>query len=213
MRIVSVNVGRRERLEGRGFEGETGICKRPVAGPVTIGELGLEGDQIVHTEHHGGLDQAVYLYRAEDYQWWGQQLGLSVEPGTFGDNLTLAGLPSADLAVGSRLLFQQVVLEVTAPRIPCNILATRMGDPGFAKRFIAAERPGIYCRVIEGGEVRADEAFRLVGYQGATISTLEMFRAAYRRNDATELRRFLAAPIDARSREQYTRKLAQLSSG
>lgn len=212
MRIVSVNVGRRERLEGRSFEGETGICKRPVAGPVVIGELGLEGDAIVHTEHHGGPDQAVYLYRVEDYQWWGQQLGVDVDPGSFGDNLTLGGLPTPDLPVGSRLLFAQVVLEVTAPRIPCNILATRMGDPGFAKRFIAAERPGIYCRVIERGEVRADEAFRLDGHHDATVSTLEMFRAAYRRNDADELRRFLAAPIDARSREQYARKLARLAS-
>ena len=59
MQIVSVNVGRAGTLEGPSFEGRTGIFKMPVSGPVTVGELGLSNDAIIHTRHHGGPDQAV----------------------------------------------------------------------------------------------------------------------------------------------------------
>ena len=64
-------------------------------------------------------------------------------PGTFGENLTISELESAPLAIGDRLHISGVILEVTAPRIPCWKLAQRMGDPGFVKRFRAAERPGL----------------------------------------------------------------------
>ena len=79
----------------------------------------------------------------------------AIAPGTFGDNLTISGITSADLAIGDRLIAGDVVLEVTAPRIPCGTLAARMDDPGFVKAYRDAARPGAYCRVIKEGEVRA----------------------------------------------------------
>ena len=60
MQILSVNIGRPEHVEGH--TALTGICKRPVAGPVAVGPLGVEGDAVMDTKNHGGLDQAVYLY-------------------------------------------------------------------------------------------------------------------------------------------------------
>lgn len=208
MHVVSINRGQRERLDHRSFSGVTGIFKRPVQGPVQIGPPGLEADAVVNAKHHGGPDQAVYVYRQEDYDWWSAELGRQVEPGTFGDNLTLAGLPDAGAVIGSRLDFGSVVLEITAPRIPCNTLAARMGDPGFVKRFLAAERPGLYCRVIRPGTLQIGAQFTVTPYSGDPVSTLDIFRARYRRVTGAELRRFLAAPIDERTRIGYERDLA-----
>lgn len=210
MRLESVNVGRRERLSGRHFDGYTGIGKRPLAGPVEVSELGLGGDAIIDTRHHGGPDQAVYGYRQEDYAWWSDELGRPLEPGTFGDNLTLSGLSDPGLLVGTRLVFEHVVLEVTAPRIPCNTLAQRMGDAGFVKRFMRAERPGFYCRVIRCGALAAGEAFSLREPQGTRVSTLDMFRDRHAKLDEATLRRYLSAPIDERSRRYLEDKLAEL---
>lgn len=215
MHIVSVNVGRRRRLDDRSFAGDTGIFKTTRAAPVRVGPLGLEGDDVVNTRHHGGPDQAVYAYREEDYRWWSEQLGQALGPGTFGDNLTLAGLPEAAVPIGARLRFSEVLLEVTAPRIPCNTLAARMGDPAFVKRFVRAERPGLYCRVIDPGSVRAGEPFGLSGpgpAVGPTVTTLDLFRASYRRLTADELERFLAAPIDVRTRGDFTARLSEARS-
>lgn len=211
MEIVSVNVGSRRRLEGRSFNGETGIFKEPMTRPVRVGELGLEGDEIVDSRHHGGPDQAVYVYRQEDYDWWSAELDQALAPGTFGENLTVLGLPEPGVAIGSRLRFDAVVLEVSAPRIPCNTLATRMNDTGFVKRFMQAGRPGFYCRVVTGGELASGERFHLEDYDGGKpVTTTEMFRDWHRRLEPREIRRYLAVPIDLRSRsyleDQLTRK-------
>jgi MOSC domain-containing protein YiiM len=206
--VVSINIGHREQLDHRSFRGVTGIFKRPVEEPVTIGPLGLAADAVVNRKHHGGPDQAVYLYRQEDYDWWTTELGRPVEPGAFGDNLTVAGLPEPNAIIGSRIDFGSVELEITAPRIPCNTLAARMGDPGFVKRFVAAERPGLYCRVIRPGTLATGAPFSLLPYAGDPVSTLEIFRARYRRLGSAELRRFLAAPLDERTRMGYQRDLS-----
>lgn len=211
MRIVSVNVGTARQFDGPNFQGRTGIFKEPTESPVAIGELGLTGDDIIHTRHHGGPDQAVYLYRQEDYAWWSAELGEDVAAGTFGENLTLEGLPEADVAVGTRLCFEQVVLEVSAPRIPCNILAQRMGSPKFAKQFVRAERPGLYCRVIQTGTVQAGEPFSIDATAASDVSIVEVFRADGRKLTEAEFERFLAAPIDIRTRTKWEKALARLA--
>ena len=207
MEVTSVNIGKREHLAGRSFNGETGIFKRPVEGAVRVGKLGLESDSIVNEKHHGGEDQAVYLYRAEDYDWWSGRLGREVGPGSFGENLTIAGLATPGLPIGTRMCFADLMLEVTSPRIPCNTLATRMGDPAFIKAFVAAERPGLYCRVIETGTICAGQTFTLDHVNVADLSTIDLFRACYRKLTPDELKAFLATPIDIRTRRDFQRKL------
>ena len=211
MKVTSVNIGKREHLSGRSFKGTTGIFKRPVPGAVHIGKLGLASDAVVNERHHGGPDQAVYLYREEDYAWWSGQLGRDVEAGSFGENLTLSGLPDAALPIGSRLQFAQVLLEITAPRIPCNTLATRMGDPNFIKAFVRAERPGYYCRVITEGNIATGEAFTLDESAASNLTTVDLFRASYRKLDAAEIEQFLAAPISIRDRENLEKRRRTLS--
>ncbi|TVS12404.1 MAG: MOSC domain-containing protein [Gammaproteobacteria bacterium] len=207
MKVVSINRGRKRRLEGRSFRGSTGIFKEPVAEPVVVGELGLEADAVCNTRHHGGPDQAVYLYREEDYGWWSDQLGRQLAPGTFGDNLTVRGLPDPGLVIGSRLRLPDLLLEVTAPRIPCNTLAQRMNDPSFAKAFMRAERPGVYLRVIEAGSVRAGDGIELERYAGDQLTTVDLFRDSHRKLEAEMIRRYLAVPIDIRTRSKFEAEL------
>jgi MOSC domain-containing protein YiiM len=211
MNLLNINIGRMTPLPGVKGVGQTGIFKTPVAGPVMVTTLGLEGDAIADTRHHGGPDQAVYVYGAPDYAWWAAELGRPLLPGTFGENLTLDGLASARLSVGDRLHLAEVVLEVTAPRIPCATLAARMGEPAFVKRFRAAERPGVYCRVIREGQAAAGEVVRLEPHPGPTITVLEMFRDYYANEwDEAKLRHHLAAPVAIRDRVEMEERLARL---
>ena len=211
MHVISVNVGRAQRIENAKSIGMTGIYKTPAAAPVHITSLGLADDAICDVKHHGGVDQAVYVFGQADYDWWSAELGRALEPGTFGENLTISDLESAPLAIGDRLHLAEVVLEVTSPRIPCVTLAVRMGDPAFAKRFRQAGRPGVYCRVIRAGDVRAGEAVRLEPYQGALLSIAKSFHDAFVREwDEAMIRRHLAAPIAVRDRVALQEQLAAL---
>jgi MOSC domain-containing protein YiiM len=207
IRIVSVNVGKPESLEHGGRSIVSGIQKRPVSGRVMLGEEKLAGDTICDLEHHGGKDQAVYVYRAEDYAWWTGELADDCPPGTFGENLTVEGLPH-DLAVGDRLLIGEVVLEATSPRIPCSTLAARMQDSNFGLLFRRARRPGTYFRVLNGGELQQGDRATFVPGPNPDASLLTLFDLAFdTRPDVTVIEQFLDAPLAERARKMLERKL------
>ena len=213
-KIESVNVGKEQTIPGHPKMGGTGIFKAPVTGPVRIDKLEVEGDCVHDKKHHGGPDQAVYVYLAEDYAWWSNALNREIAPGSFGDNITISGLSSTDLAIGDRLAIGEVVLEVTAPRIPCNTLAARMADPQFVKIYRDAERPGAYCRVINEGEVAAGMPVVPQRYAGKRIGLVEMYRDWFARKmlDERRLRETLAAPIAARARTDWEELLAAVQA-
>ena len=211
MRLESINVGGVETISHGSKTYETGICKKPVEGAVRITSLGISGDAIVSTEHHGGVDQAVYAYSADDYDWWANEAGRVVFPGLFGENLTIRDLPT-DMNIGDRLLIGEVVLEATSPRIPCDTFAGRMEDRNFGMTFRVAERPGIYFRVLNGGLAQVGDAVTLVESTGHDVSVLDLFRYKYRlSHDPHNLRRMLEAPIAERMRAQIEKTLIALA--
>jgi MOSC domain-containing protein YiiM len=182
MQLISVNVGKARAIQNAKSSSVTGIYKIAQTTPVQINWLGLEGDAICDTENHGGVDQAVYVYGTRDYDRWAQELGRALEPGTFGENLTISDLESARFAVGDQLRVGAVLLEVTSPRVPCVTLAARMGDPTFVKRFRYAERPGLYCRVLVPGAVSAGAPVSVELSRNDTITMRDMFRQYYEKN-------------------------------
>jgi MOSC domain-containing protein YiiM len=211
MRLSSVNLGRERSIRQGRRAVTTGIYKTPARETVRITYHGLAGDAICDTENHGGPDQAVYLYGIPDYEWWSETLERELPPGTFGENLTVSGLESARLCIGDRLHVGEAVLEVTAPRIPCATLAARMGDPAFVKRFRQAERPGLYCRVLREGSVRAGDPVSLKSPGGAAVPAVEIFRDFFDPEpDEARLRRYLAAPVAARARADMEARLEKL---
>ena len=212
MKVLSVNIGEsRTQPKGDGLE-TTGIYKVATSAPVHVEPLGLPGDFICDVEDHGGPDQAVYLYGAPDYAWWSAELGYQLEPGTFGENLTISEFESARYNIGDRLQIGELVLEFTAPRIPCSTLARRMQDPHFVKKYRAAERPGMYCRVIHTGTVQAGDEAVLLPYAGRTVSALEVFRGNFLHGpDLDTIQRVLQAPIAVRARADFERYLQKLT--
>ena len=157
MRVVSVNVGRPRIIEWHGREVETAIWKDPVDGRVPVRGVNLDGDGQADRRVHGGRDKAVYSYALEDYEWWSEQLGRAIEPGTFGENLTVQGVDLSAAEIGSRWRVGSARLEVSQPRFPCFKLGIRMGDAGFVKRFERAARFGAYLRILEEGDVGAGD--------------------------------------------------------
>ena len=214
MNLISVNLGQERILQRKDRTERTGIFKFPTDESVRVTRLGLEGDIIVSKKHHGGPDQAVYVYGLDDYEWWSKELGKDIAPGAFGENLTISELESAQFNIGDYLHINEVTLQVTAPRIPCGTFATRMGDPQWVKRFRHAERPGLYCRVIQEGSVMAGDVVSIERYTSDTVSISEMFRDFYERNKNEEtLHRHLNAPIAIRARRDLEKELQRRLSG
>ena len=202
MHVVSVQVGsvRTFALGSRTIQ--SGIHKAPTEA-ITVGRDGVSGDAVVNTEHHGGPDQAVYVYTAADYRWWEEQLGRSLEPGTFGENVTISDAPNL-IRAGDRLAIREVLLEVTAPRIPCSTFAARMGEPDWIRRFRDAGRPGFYCRVLKTGTIEPEVDIEWISAPTHYISLNEMVEDVYASGLAPDrIRRALASPIASRARADY----------
>jgi len=211
MQLTSINIGKERQQQRNDYIETTGIYKMPVDGAVEIKALGIDGDAVLDTKNHGGPDQALYIYGGADYEYWEQEIGRELAPGTFGDNLTISGLESAAFNVGDYLHIGDVKLQVTAPRIPCGTFATRMEDPQWVKKFRAAERPGLYVRVIKEGMIKAGDPVTVEKYTGETVSIVQVYRDHYSKEYTEEsLRRYLNSPIAIRNRKALEKELQKV---
>jgi MOSC domain-containing protein YiiM len=155
--IVSVNVGAIREIVYHGRPRTTAIWKEPVAGRLAVLAEQVAGDHQADLTVHGGAAKAVYSYASEDYAWWSEELGEPLGPGTFGENLTTAGIDLGDLRIGEQVRAGTALLEVTAPRFPCWKLGFRMGTQKFPRQFLEAARAGTYFAVVEEGDVGAGD--------------------------------------------------------
>jgi MOSC domain-containing protein YiiM len=170
--IIRMSLGEERTLQRKDHVEQTGIFKFPTDQPVQVTKLGLAGDVIISKKHHGGPDQVVYIYRMADYVSWTNEVGRVLAPGTFGDNLTISELESAQFNIGDYLHIGEVTLQFTA----------RMEDPQWVRKFHHAERPGLYCRVSKEGVVSAGDVVSIEKYKDGTISILQVFRDHYDKN-------------------------------
>lgn len=162
-RIVAVCVGEaRDHVRPDGTTERTAIDKRAVDAPVPVGPEGLGGDTQVDRRFHGGVDRAVYAYAQDDADHWVAALEREVPPGLLGENLRTEGLDVSGARIGERWVTSRgVVLEVTAPRMPCRTLQGFLDVPDMIGRFTSAGRPGAYLRVVVPGEVAAGDRIRV----------------------------------------------------
>ncbi len=210
MHLLSINLGNPQPLQIGPRSTTTGIYKSPVEA-AQISTLGLVGDHVADQEHHGGPDQAVYVYSAEDYDWWMEQLGEALQPGTFGENLTFSSFGAEPVRIGDRFRVGLVLLEVSAPRIPCSTLAARMNDLEFVKKFRQAARPGFYARALGAGRVQQGDPIQKIPAPTAFPSLAEVFNLWYDKTpEAAQLRWILSAPLAERARGVYTERLQSL---
>jgi MOSC domain-containing protein YiiM len=192
-RLISVNVGRPAQLAvRRGRPLMSAIGKAPVEARVRVEGVNLAGDEQADRRVHGGPDKAVYAYASEDAAFWSGELGRELAPGTFGENLTTAGLDVSGAVVGERWRIGTVELEVCQPRLPCNKLALRLGEPLMVKRFAQASRPGAYLRILVEGSLGAGDEVVVLSRPSHGITVREVSDAILL--DETLLERAAAAP-------------------
>ncbi|MEU9509808.1 MOSC domain-containing protein [Micromonospora sp. NPDC048170] len=207
-RLASVNLGGVTEAEWAGdASGRSGIDKRPVDGPVLLRADGVAGDFIGERAHHGGPDQAVYAYAEEDAAWWAAEIGRSIRPGGFGENLTTYAVDVTDAVIGEQWAVGSALLQVTKPRTPCTTFAGFWGVPDLIRRFTVRATPGAYLRVLREGEVGAGDPVEVVDRPAHGVTIGEVFRAMSLEPEL--LPRLLDAPeLPEQIREKVSRRLA-----
>ena len=182
-KLLSINVAAIIHHEDwAGSVGKTGIDKRPKLGRVSLENDAVEGDQVLDTKNHGGKDQAVYAYAREDADWWEKEIGLEINNGRFGENLTTQDIDVTNAIVGEKWALGTCILQVTMPRIPCKVFQGFWQRPNLIKEFTQAQRPGAYLKIIQEGYVSAGDDISVfdIPQHGITIKDLFMAKGGER---------------------------------
>jgi molybdopterin adenylyltransferase len=134
LEIVSVNVSAAK-----------GTVKSPVE-RITVGPEGVVGDA-----HAGPWHRQVSLLSSASIERFALQLGREIGPGEFAENLTVAGLDPAGVAVLDRFHFGDVELEVTQIGKACHGEGCAVFQE-VGRCVMPSE--GIFARVVRGGTLQ-----------------------------------------------------------
>jgi MOSC domain-containing protein YiiM len=123
-------------------------------GFIKIG-LGLVGDS------HAGTEKEVSLLAIESIHKLCEETGISAAPGSFAENITTEGINLTSLPIGTHLHVGEAKLMVI-----------QIGkDPSQAhtynyQGYSILPREGVFCKVIESGEIKVGDIIRLIEDEG-----------------------------------------------
>jgi MOSC domain-containing protein YiiM len=117
--------------------------------------LGLVGDS------HAGSAKEVSLLAIESIQKLCQDTGISAGPGCFAENITTEGIDLASVSIGAHLKVGEAELVVVQIGKDPSQLHT-YSYHGYS----VLPKDGVFCKVIESGEVKIGDSIRMIKGQG-----------------------------------------------
>ena len=195
-RLLSVNVGLPRDVTWNGKTVRTSVWKSPVSGRRMVRKLDIDGDAQADLTGHGGEHRAVFVYQMDSYHYWERFLGRNdFTFGQFGENFTVEGLPDNEVCIGDRYRIGGAEFEVTQPRVTCYRVGISMNEPRMAALLVAHHRPGFYFRVLQEGEVGADDDIVKIADGPERISVADVDALLYLPGHSSEqLQRALRIP-------------------
>lgn len=144
-------------------EWKSGMFKQCVHDKIWLGKIGLSGDEIADTKHHGGVEKAVFAYPIAHYDFWKEHLNLEpIGIGAMGENLAVRQMDEHSVCIGDMYQFGEAVIQVSQPRQPCWKPARRFRMLDFALHIQQSGKTGWYYRVLKEGFVQGDMALQLL---------------------------------------------------
>jgi MOSC domain-containing protein YiiM len=125
--------------------------KKNVGKGLLIRGLGLAGDS------HAGSEKEVSLLAIESIQRLCLETGISAGPGCFAENITTEGMDLTTLPIGSKLQVGEAKLKV----IQIGKDPTQPHTYNYLGYSILPNE-GIFCKVIESGEIRVGDSVRTI---------------------------------------------------
>jgi MOSC domain-containing protein YiiM len=161
---------------------------------VHLRHLGVDGDEQANLKVHGGIDKAVYAYPSEHYAFWKECLlkenRMSSQQelvfGSFGENLTTAGLLETEVFIGDIWQIGSTTLQVTQFREPCFKFNIKMNYSGAAKKMAQTGYSGWYLSVLKPGMIKAGDQIQVTPGK-RLLSIAAQSQVFYQRSGQTQL--------------------------
>ena len=210
--ILGIFVGKTKTLTDVRGEWQSSIARDRVDGPVQLETRGFVGDQATQP-YHGSPDIAICIHSQTHYDFWNETLQMNLQPGGVGENLTLDTWDDNNLCVGDQLRIGAALIQISAPRSPCENQARFVGRPDWVKRTLQELRTGIYARVLEPGSVRAGDQITLEKRPNPGLTIRELNDCWYFNFELALAERFIAAEgLMAWWQQRFREKAAEVNS-
>ena len=211
IKLVSLNITLPEKisLNDGGRNVLTGFFKKPVNEKIFLDELGFRGDGVGDSRIHGGKDLAVCAYFVDHFPYWKTQLGREINPGAFGENLSLAGINETQIYIGDIFRLGEAEIEVSQPRQPCHKLNKVFDLQAMACKVQTTGYTGCYFRVKKTGWVMHGSAFEKIkeGLGKISIEMVNMLMFKKKKNKDL-LRNFASLQaLSIQWREKFQKRL------
>lgn len=150
MKVVSINVS-----------AQKGVAKTPVEKIELIENHGIVGDA-----HAAPGERQVSLLAKESVEAFKKSgVKACLNDGSFGENMTTEGIELHTLNIGTRLVIDSVILEISKIGKECHThcaIRRSVGDCIMPKQ-------GVFAKVIKGGTIRRGDKITLEKYRPTGI--------------------------------------------
>lgn len=185
-KVMSINVGRPREVSYQNKTISTAIWKTAIQNPVRLSRTSLAGDGQADLANHGGENMAVLIYSYDHYSYWEKQLNRKLEYGSFGENVTVAGLTEHDVNIGDTFEWGEAIVQVSQPRYPCYKLSIRHQAPEIPQLVLDNGFTGYYVRVLQSGMVSTESDFHILQRHPLGISVSDVSEAFINKNNTTD---------------------------
>jgi MOSC domain-containing protein YiiM len=174
-KLVSLNIALPEKinLNGGSKKHLTAFFKKRVDGKIFLDELGFHGDGVGDSRIHGGKDLAICAYFVDHFPYWQAELDKEMNPGSFGENLSLSGITEKQINIGDIFRLGEAEIEVSQPRQPCHKLNKVFDLQEMACKVQKTGYTGCYFRVKKTGWVEPNSVFKRI-QEGLEKISVEM---------------------------------------
>ena len=171
--LVSLNIGTKKRMKSGRQEFYSAINKHPIPERIYLSKTGFARDEQADQIHHGGVDKAVCVFNYLAYPSYAVFLGQDLQPGAFGENITVLGCSEQDTYIGDIWKLGEAIVQVTQPREPCFKLGVKYNYKELPLKFKTTGITGCYFRVLEEGYVSAESELVLYSRAANSVSVME----------------------------------------
>ena len=190
--IRSIFAGKTKSLVDARGEWQSSIARDRVEGTAQLEMRGFVGDQATQP-YHGSTETAVCIHSQTHYDFWNATFHMDLKPGSVGENITLDTWDDGNISVGDVLRIGSALIQISAPRSPCENQARFIGRADWVKLTIQELRTGIYARVLEPGIMQAGDQVILVSQPNPDLTIHDLNDCWYHNFDSGLAERLIAA--------------------
>jgi len=161
------------------------IVKAPVP-YLTVHTNCTDEDEQANKKLHGGPEKVLHQFAPIHYQTLKKHFpGEPFTIGSIGENISVEGMDDSNVFIADVWKFGDVVLQVSAPRAPCNKISQRFNIANLDRFLGERGNTGWYYRVLQTGVIHTGDTVSLMHREENTVNVQTLMQCAHTKSDAT----------------------------